>query len=96
MASNHTVERKSKLSFGPGFKIRFGVFIKCHGEQVLALEELNNIDYYYYYYYYHHHCYLCKASERNIYFIVLCERGKAASMLLMSYLVDDGPVYSVL
>jgi len=33
---------------------------------------------------------------KEIYFIVLCERGKAASMLLMSYLVDDGPVYSVL
>ena len=44
MTSNHTVEGTSKLSFGLGFKIRFGVFINCHGEQVLALEELSNID----------------------------------------------------
>jgi len=27
---------------------------------------------------------------REIYLIVLCERGKAASTLLLSYLVDDG------
>ena len=90
MASNHTVEGTSKLSFGLGFKIRFGVFINCHGEQALALEELSNTD-----------CIIIIIISiiirviyvkpvREIYLIVLCERGKAASMLLLNYLVDDG------
>jgi len=88
LASNHTVEGTSKLSFGLGFKIRFGVFINCHGEQVLALDELSNTDWNRIIINIIIVIYVKPVRERDM--IVLCERGKTASMLLLSYLVDDG------